>query len=141
MNRSFLFIVVSFLFIGSILCAGCNSYAEPKVICNTTVNQVNASELNATITYDVSVEVTNTGLNNAYDVAIMVLLSTPKDLPEYRFVNENIDVGTVPKHETVTIDRRVTLPMTPDNYNLLFRGERKVETETKVTRISSNIMG
>lgn len=139
MKKPFLLILI--LLTGSILCCGCNSYAEPELSLNTTISQAGVSEQDHTISYDVMVDVTNTGSNNAYDVMVMVILSTPKDLPEYRFVNENIEIGTVPKHETISSTRRLSLAMTPANYNLLFSGERKPEYETKVIRVSSNIMG
>lgn len=86
-------------------------------------------------------DITNTGSNNAYDVAVMVLVSTPTDLPEYRFIHENIEVGTIEKKQSTSVKTQLALQMTPDNYSLLSRGERKAEVEAKITSMSSNIMG
>ncbi|HPP79095.1 hypothetical protein, partial [Methanospirillum sp.] len=69
-----------------ILSAGCSSYAPPELSLVPTIKQVNVSPESRSITYDVSVDIENTGSNNAYGVEVMVLVSTPKDLPEYRFV-------------------------------------------------------
>lgn len=141
MNYVFSLIFLSTLLTGCILCTGCNSYAEPEIQVQPELHQVNISEADKTITYDVTVDVTNTGQNNAYDVMVMVIVSTPEDLPEYRLVNDNIDVGTVSKKETVSFTRRLTLPMTQSNFDILSKGEREAVVNAKVTRMSSNIMG
>ena len=124
-----------------ILLAGCSSYAPPELSLVPTIKQVNASPESLSVTYDVSVDIENTGSNNAYGVEVMVLVSTPKDLPEYRFVPENIPVGTVEKRSKTTINSQLVLPMTEDNFRKLSSGERQAEVETKVIKVSSNIMG
>ena len=55
----------------------------------------------------------------------MALVSTPKDLPEYRFIHENIPVGTVEKRSTISVKRTLSLQMTPDNFRKLSSGERQ----------------
>lgn len=141
MKKNITLIFIVLLFVGSILCAGCNTYAEPELILNSTLQKVHVSPETQEITYDVTVDVTNKGGNNAYDVSVMVIVSTPKDLPEYRFVNDNFEVGTVPKQETISVSRQVTLQMTDSNFDLLSKGTRDAEIEAKVTRVTSNIMG
>ena len=94
-----------------------------------------------TFNFEVSLDIENAGGNNAYDVEIMALVSTPKDLPEYRFIHENIPVGTVEKRSTISVKRTLSLQMTPDNFRKLSSGERQAEVEAKVIKVSSNIMG
>lgn len=134
-------IILCILCIGLILAAGCFTYAEPEISMNASLKQVSTSPETNSITYDVTLNVENTGSNNAYDLAVMLLVSTPKDLPEYRFINENIEIGTLPKHESTSVIKQVTLTMTPDNYNRIISGERQAEVEPKVMRVSSNVMG
>ena len=105
-----------------------------------TITQVNAIKDN-TITYDVNLMIENTGSNNAYNVEVMALVSTPKDLPEYRFTHENIHIGTLEKHTSTSAGRQMSLEMTPDNYRRLSSGERQAEVETRVIKVSSNVMG
>lgn len=124
-----------------ILCAGCSSYAEPEISIDTTLTRVNISEEDLSVTYDVGVVVSNTGGNNAYSIVVMVILSTPKNLPEYRFVNENIEVGTVLKKESAKASRRMTLPMTRENFSLITSGQVEAEVEARIMRMTSNIMG
>jgi hypothetical protein len=133
-------LALSLLIITGIFLAGCNSYAEPDIKMNTKINQVNVSPETNNITYDVTVDLTNTGSNNAYGVTIMVLLSTPKDNANYRFVNENVDIGTINKGDTVNVTKRLELQMTPDNYELLSQNHRQPEVETKLTRVSSSVL-
>lgn len=134
-------ICIYVLIVGFLLCAGCASYTTPEINIVPTITQVNASPDTLTLTYDVILDITNTGSNNAYDVAVMVLVSTPTDLPEYRFIHENIEVGTIEKKQSTSVKTQLALQMTPDNYSLLSRGERKAEVEAKITSMSSNIMG
>ncbi|NLV26983.1 MAG: hypothetical protein GXY48_07450 [Methanomicrobiales archaeon] len=141
MNYYILIILLGTFFIAGILSCGCNSYAEPDIEINSSVKLVNLSPSDYTITYDISIDVINKGSNNAYDVRAMSIISTPKDLPEYRFAHENIEIGTIPKQETVSVNRRLSLQMTKANYDLLSQGLRDVDVETKITRVSSNIMG
>lgn len=134
-------VLLLLLFTGFILCAGCSSYATPELTIVPTITQVNAIPETNTITYDVNLMIENTGSNNAYNVEVMALVSTPKDLPEYRFTHENIQVGTVKKRTSTSVKRQLSLEMTPDNYQKLTSGERLAEVETKVIKVSSNVMG
>jgi hypothetical protein len=131
-----LFVII----VTGIFFAGCSSYATPEISLDTSFVQVNASPETGNITYDVTVDLKNMGSNNAYDVSIMLLLSTPKDLANYRFVYENIDIGTIPKGETVKVTKRMELAMTKDNYDILSKNQDQPEVETKITKISSDIM-
>lgn len=140
MNKPLFLIPVVFC-IFFIFSAGCSSYAEPEISITPALKQVNTSAETLTITYDITLDIENTGSNNAYDVNVMVLLSTPKDLPEYRFVHDNINIGTIEKHKSTSATRQLSLPMTQENYDIISRGGRKAEVETTVTRVSSNIMG
>lgn len=133
-------IVSGILLILVLLCAGCSSYSEPELACTLSADKVGANAENLTITYDVTVDISNTGSNNAYNVMVMALLSTPEDRPEYRFTTENIEVGTVPKGEKISVTRRISLPMTRDNYNAITGGQAAVHGKAKVMRMSSNIM-
>ncbi|MDD3573698.1 hypothetical protein [Methanospirillum sp.] len=134
-------VLLLLLFTGFILCAGCSSYATPELTIVPTITQVNAIPETNTITYDVNLMIENTGSNNAYNVEVMALVSTPKDLPEYRFTHENIQVGTVEKRTSTSVKRQLSLEMTPDNYQKLTSGARQAEVEAKVIKISSNVMG
>jgi len=129
------------IIVTGIFSSGCSSYATPDISMDTSFIQVNASPDTGNITYDVTVKLKNSGSNNAYDVSIMLLLSTPKDLPDYRFVHENIDIGTIPKGETVNVTKRLDLPMTKENYVILSNNQKKPDVEAKITKVSSNIMG
>ena len=139
--KRILIVSIFILFAGFVLCAGCSSYAPPELKIVPTMQQVNISPETNTITYEVSLDIENAGGNNAYDVEIMALVSTPKDLPEYRFIHENIPVGTVEKRSTISVKRTLSLQMTPDNFRKLSSGERQAEVEAKVIKVSSNIMG
>ena len=134
-------VLLLLLFTGFILCAGCSSYATPELTIVPTITQVNAIPETNTITYDVNLMIENTGSNNAYNVEIMALVSTPKDLPEYRFTHENIQIGTLEKHTSTSAGRQMSLEMTPDNYRRLSSGQRQAEVETRVIKVSSNVMG
>lgn len=134
-------VLLLLLFTGFILCAGCSSYATPELTIVPTITQVNAIPETNTITYDVNLMIENTGSNNAYNVEVMALVSTPKDLPEYRFTHENIQVGTVEKRTSTSVKRQLSLEMTPDNYQKLTSGARQAEVEAKVIKVSSNVMG
>lgn len=134
-------VLLLLLFTGFILCAGCSSYATPELTIVPIITQVNAIPETNTITYDVNLMIENTGSNNAYNVEVMALVSTPKDLPEYRFTHENIQVGTVEKRTSTSVKRQLSLEMTPDNYQKLTSGARQAEVEAKVIKISSNVMG
>jgi len=139
--KRILIVSIFILFAGFVLCAGCSSYAPPELNIVPAIQQVNISPETKTITYEVSLDIENAGGNNAYDVEIMALVSTPKDLPEYRFIHENIPVGTVEKRSTISVKRTLSLQMTPDNFRKLSSGERQAEVEAKVIKVSSNIMG
>lgn len=134
-------VLLLLLFTGFILCAGCSSYATPELTIVPIITQVNAIPETNTITYDVNLMIENTGSNNAYNVEVMALVSTPKDLPEYRFTHENIQVGTVEKRTSTSVKRQLSLEMTPDNYQKLTSGARQAEVEAKVIKVSSNVMG
>ena len=141
MRRTIAGLLAGAVLIIGILCAGCSSYAEPEISIDTSLTQVNVSEEDLSITYDVGVVVSNTGGNNAYSVVVMVILSTPKALPEYRFVNDNFEVGTVLKKESAKVSSRMTLPMTRENYSLITSGQAEAEIEARIMRMTSNIMG
>ncbi len=139
--KRILIVSIFILFAGFVLCAGCSSYAPPELNIVPAIQQVNISPETNTITYEVSLDIENAGGNNAYDVEIMALVSTPKDLPEYRFTHVNIPIGTVDKRTKTTVQRSLSLQMTPDNFRKLSSGERQAEVEAKVIKVSSNIMG
>lgn len=139
--KKILLVSIFILVTGFILCAGCSSYAPPELTIVPTLQQVTVSPETNTITYEVSLDIENAGGNNAYDVEVMALVSTPKDLPEYRFTHENIPVGTVDKRTNTTVKRTLSLQMTPDNFQKISSGERQAEVEAKVIKVSSNIMG
>ena len=134
-------IILILILVTCILSAGCSSYAEPEIKLKTSVSQVNASPNADSITYDVAVTISNTGSNNAYNMVIMLILGTPKDLPEYRFITQNVEIGTVPKGETVTVTKSLVLPTTRENFEILSVNKEQPEVEAKVIRVTSNIMG
>jgi len=139
--KRILIVSIFILFAGFVLCAGCSCYAPPELNIVPAIQQVNISPETNTITYEVSLDIENAGGNNAYDVEIMALVSTPKDLPEYRFTHVNIPIGTVDKRTKTTVQRSLSLQMTPDNFRKLSSGERQAEVEAKVIKVSSYIMG
>ncbi len=109
--------------IACLLSAGCSSYAPPDLSLTPHIRQVNASAQSLSITYDVSADVENKGENNAYDVEIMIIVSTPKDLPEYRFVHEIIPIGTIEKHSKTEVQKEFTLVVTDALFQKLVSGE------------------
>lgn len=135
-----IFALLCFVIAGTILTAGCSKYADPELQITTNLTRVSDDVQTGNITYDMTVDVTNIGNNNAYQVKLLVLLSTPKSLSEYRFINKNIDVGDVEKKTTKTFTERMTLPATKQNYDLIMSGSQKPEIETKITSVTSNMM-
>jgi len=103
--------------------------------------QISANESAKTITYDVIVTIENSGTNNAHDLSVLVLVSTPPDQPEYRMNGGNIDVGTLKKGETTAKTVTVPLEVTDLLYQKMALGEIKPHIETKVSQVTSNIMG
>lgn|GEM_PF-707697 len=140
-NRFFLYYYLILICIILILTTGCFSYGEPNIEMNAVTELVSADKTEQIITYDSIITITNTGTNNAYDLSLLTLLSTPPDQPEYRMTTGNIDIGTLKKGETTT--KKITLPLQVTNlhYQKMASGEELPNIETKVLRVSSNIMG
>ncbi len=138
-KRSWYYLIITLIVL--ICSIGCFSYSEPSIALKGAAALVSADDKTMTLTYDVNSSITNTGGNNAYDVRILVLLSTPPDQPEYRMNSGTIDVGTLLKGETTT--KTVTLPLqvTKLHFDKLASGEEEPYIDVKVSRISSNIMG
>jgi len=126
---------------GFILTAGCSKYAEPELKFTTNITKISDNPANGEIVYDVAVSIANTGQNNAYQVKVLTVLSTPRDLPEYRFTNKNSEVGEVEKGTTKTVSERMTLMATKTNYDLLTSGSRSPDVEVTPLSVSSNVMG
>lgn len=124
-----------------VLFAGCSKYADPKLDITNNITKISEDQVTGNITYDLSITVSNTGDNNAYQVKVLAIISTPKDLPEYRFSASTIDVGEVLKGEQETLTRQMVLPTTRANYDLIISGSRAPEIETKLTSVTSNVMG
>lgn len=141
MNNSVIVGILLLILAGLCLTAGCSKYADPELKIGSDIRKIADDPVTGNITYDVLITVTNTGENNAYQVKVLAILSTPKDLPEYRFVNVNINVGEVRKGENVTFTERMILPVTRANYDLMISGSRQPEVETKLTSVTSNVMG
>jgi len=133
--------VTIILFTAMILCAGCSKYADPKLDITSTFSKISEDPVTGNITYDISVTIANTGDNNAYQVNLLTILSTPRDLPEYRFTSTTFTVGDVLKGEKHSLNQQVILPATKTNYDLIISGTRTPEIDTKVTSVSSSVMG
>jgi hypothetical protein len=129
------------ILIGLFLSAGCSQYAEPELTLETVLTQVSSDPSTGAVTYDVLLTVRNTGSNNAYDVSTLLVLGTPKDLPEYRFVSSTVEIGDVGKGKEIMVTKRMTLEMTPENYDLISSGQVVPMAEATVMRMSSNVMG
>lgn len=140
-NNITLIILITLLVAGSLIVAGCSKYAEPELKISNNITKISEDQTTHNITYNVIVSVTNTGQNNAYKVSLLTILSTPKDLPEYRFTNKVFDIGTVEKGKTETSSARMTLQTTPSNYDLLISGSRSPDIDTSMKSVSSNVMG
>lgn len=134
-------ILIILLIAGSILITGCTKYADPVLKITSNLTKISEDSATGNITYDVTITVANIGANNAYQTKLLLILSTPKDLPEYRFINRNTDVGEVDKGTTKTFTERMILPTTKANYDLIIAGSKQPEVETKLTSATSNIMG
>ena len=141
MKNSLITVIIVLILVSVCLIAGCSKYADPELKIGSNLTKITDDPATGNITYDLLLTVTNTGDNNAYQVKILAILSTPKDLPEYRFVNANINVGDVRKGEMKTFTERMTLPATRANYDLITSGSRQPEVETKLTSVTSNVMG
>ena len=134
-------ILTFLLIIGGIIIAGCTKYADPELKITSNSSKISEDATTGNITYDISLVVANVGTNNAYQVKMLTILSTPKDLPEYRFTSKNTDVGEINKGVTKTFTERMILPTTKSNYDLIIAGSKKPEIETKLTSVTSNVMG
>lgn len=141
MNNPVITVIIVLMLVGVCLIAGCSKYADPELKISNNLTKITDDPATGNITYDLLLTVTNTGENNAYQVKVLAILSTPKDLPEYRFVNANINVGEIRKGETKTFTERMVLPATKENYDLITSGSRQPEVETKLTSVTSNVMG
>ena len=141
MNRNTVVLLTGILLIAAIAGCGCTKYADPVLDISHTITRVSEDPRSGNLTYDLAISIANTGTNNAYQVKILAIISTPHDLPEYRFINSNIDIGDVPKGETRTHTERLVLPATRENYDLIISGTRQPEVDIKPTEITSNIMG
>lgn len=129
------------LLVFSILIAGCSKYADPELEITSELTRISGDPVTNSITYDVLITATNTGTNNAYRVRLLTILSTPKSLPEYRFVSANIDAGDIEKRSYRTYTQQLVLQATKANYDLIMNGAQEAEVETKVSSMSSNVMG
>lgn len=141
MNRIIVTGIFCMIITGLVLTAGCSKYADPELVITSNSTKLSEDQATGNITYDVSVTVKNSGENNAYRVKVLTILSTPKDLPEYRFETSTIDVGDIPAGKQETLTRQMILPATRANYELIIAGSRNPEVETKLTSVSSNVMG
>ncbi|MDD1729944.1 MAG: hypothetical protein LUQ50_12855 [Methanospirillum sp.] len=135
-----LFLVI-LLIAGAVAISGCTRYADPELKITTNLSKVSDDPASGNITYDVKLTVANVGANNAYKVRVMTILSTPKDLSEYRFTSRNTDAGDIEKGTVRTFTERMTLPATKANYDLITAGTQQPAIETKIMSISANVMG
>lgn len=135
-----LIIILGCLLVLSILTAGCSKYADPELEITSELSRISGDPATNSITYDAVITVTNTGSNNAYRVKLLTILSTPKSLPEYRFVSANIDAGDIEKRTYRTFTQQLVLQATKANYDLIMSGAQTPEIETKVSSMSSNVM-
>jgi len=141
MNQKYLFAVLGLVFISLVLTAGCSTYAAPELVVTAALTKISDDKETGSITYDATISIENIGQNNAYNVQVMTILSTPKDLPEYRFINKNSEFGDVEKGTTKTITERMILPATMTNYNIIISGAREPEIETTLTSVTASVMG
>ncbi len=141
MKRILITAIAIILFTAMILCAGCSQYADPKLDITSSFEKNSEDPSTGNITYDITVTIANTGENNAYQVNLLTILSTPRDLPEYRFTSTTFTVGDVLKGTRQTLNQQVILPATKTNYDLIISGTRTPEIETKITSVSSSVMG
>lgn len=141
MERVIITSITGLIIAGLILTAGCSKYADPELKITSNITKIADDPATGNITYNVAFTIANTGQNNAYQVIVLALLSTPKDLPEYRFVNTNIDVGEIDKGESKIFTEQMILPATRENYDLIISGSRQPEVETKLTSVTSSVMG
>jgi hypothetical protein len=139
--KKILQILVILLITGFVALAGCTKYADPELKITTNLSKISEDPTSGNITYDVRVTVANQGTNNAHKVKVMTILSTPKDLPDYRFTNRNTDVGDVAKGTVQTFTEQMTLPATKANYDLIIAGTQQPGVEAKIMSASSNVMG
>ena len=133
--------LICLLIIAFILIAGCSKYADPELQITSNLTRISDDAQSGNITYDVAIDVANTGNNNAYQVKILALLSTPKSESEYRFSSRTIDVGDIEKKTKKTFTERMTLPATKLHYERIMSGVENPEIETKLTSVTSNVMG
>jgi hypothetical protein len=133
--------IICLIVAGFILSAGCSKYADPELKITSNLIKTSEDPTTGNITYDVAITVENTGQNNAYQVKLLTILSTPKDLPEYRFINRNFEIGDVEKGKSKTASEQMVLTATKANYDLIISGSRNPEIETKVSSVTSNAMG
>ncbi|MFH0968422.1 MAG: hypothetical protein V1862_12135 [Methanobacteriota archaeon] len=140
MKNNTTLIIMCLLLAGFLAVAGCSKYADPELKITNTLTKISEDPITGNITYDVSITVANIGQNNAYKVNLLTILSTPKDLPEYRFTNKNFNVGEVEKGKSETVSEHMILPTTKTNYDLIISGSREPEVDTKVSSVSSNMM-
>lgn len=134
-------IVICLLMVGFLAVAGCSKYAEPDLKVSSNLTKISEDPKTGNITYNVIIAVANSGQNNAYKVSLLTILSTQKNLPEYRFINRNFEVGDVEKGKTVTVSGNMVLQTTKSNYDLIISGSEEPEIDTKVSSASSNVMG
>ncbi len=132
--------LIILLIAGMMVIAGCTKYAEPELKIMSNLTKISEDPVSGNITYDVQATVANVGSNNAYQVRLLAILSTPKDLPEYRFINKNIEVGDVEKGKTQIVTERMILPTTKSNYDLISSGSLQPVIEIRLISSSSNIM-
>ena len=141
MNAFCTYAITGLLLVAFIAAAGCSKYADPELKITSNLTKISEDQTTGNITYNVAVTVTNTGQNNAYHVRVLTILSTPKDLPEYRFINHNFDIGEVEKGKSESATVQLILPATRSTYDLIISGSRDPEIETKLASVTSNVMG
>ncbi|HWQ63369.1 MAG TPA: hypothetical protein VN429_03055 [Methanospirillum sp.] len=138
MRKILLFLVV-LLIAGAVVISGCTKYADPDLKITSNLSKV-SDDPAGNITYDVKLTVANVGTNNAYKVKVMTILSTPKDLSEYRFDSRTTDAGDIEKGAVRTFTERMTLPATKANHDLIIAGTQQPAIETKIISVSANVM-
>lgn len=139
--RRVLFFLAILLIAGSVTISGCTKYADPDLKITSNLSKVSDDPGTGNITYDVKLTVANVGTNNAYKVKILTILSTPKDLSEYRFTSRTTDAGDIEKGAVRTFNERMTLPATKANHDLIIAGTQQPAIETKIMSVSANVMG
>jgi hypothetical protein len=139
--RKILFFLAVLLIFGAVAISGCTKYADPDLKITSNLSKVSDDPGTGNITYDVKLTVANVGTNNAYKVKVMTILSTPKDLSEYRFASRTTDAGDIEKGAVRTFTERMTLPATKTNHDLIIAGTQQPAIETKIISVSANAMG